>query len=55
MFNHIPHTCYIGKRLCQPIARDCGEYARLRACCCDRHVAFKCKTLFFNIRLQSDY
>ncbi|XP_044727290.1 uncharacterized protein LOC123290959 [Chrysoperla carnea] len=48
MFSYIPHTCYIGStnNLCSTIARDCGEYARLRACCCLKYTTIKYKALF---------
>lgn len=38
----VPHTCYIGEKLCQP-TYDCTEYIRLRKCCCNQFVLKKCK------------
>ncbi|XP_019879759.1 uncharacterized protein LOC109607723 [Aethina tumida] len=35
-FPFIPHTCYLGSTLCNTVALNCGEYNRLRTCCCDK-------------------
>lgn len=34
---YIPHTCYLGRKLCRPIAGHCDEYTKIRKCCCDKH------------------
>ncbi|KAJ8925325.1 hypothetical protein NQ315_009155 [Exocentrus adspersus] len=43
----IPHTCYSGNQLCEPVM-ECDKYRRLRTCCCDILVLKKWKARFQN-------
>lgn len=53
-FPYIPHTCYLGEKLCEPLAKDCAVYSRLRDCCCDRYALEKCKYIIL-ISYQKDF
>lgn len=31
-----PHSCYMGKETCRPVAGSCMKYMKHRQCCCDK-------------------
>lgn len=43
VLSYIPHTCYVGSRICRTVASDCAEYSRIRTCCCDKYAQQKWK------------
>ncbi|XP_049877616.1 uncharacterized protein LOC126374887 [Pectinophora gossypiella] len=42
-FPWLPHTCYMGRSRCKPLAHDCARYTRLRDCCCYKKLADRWK------------
>ncbi|KAK0075939.1 hypothetical protein PV325_011305 [Microctonus aethiopoides] len=38
VFPFVEHTCRVGRQACKTIAENCGEYHRLRECCCHAYL-----------------
>nr|XP_022911891.1 uncharacterized protein LOC111422867 [Onthophagus taurus]XP_022911892.1 uncharacterized protein LOC111422867 [Onthophagus taurus] len=43
-FPFIPHTCFVGNKLCKPMF-SCDDYIRLKRCCCHKLLLAKWKEM----------